>query len=805
MNTANTKEYVLIVGASDLVMPAFRIAREELGLGVIALDYNPQAPGMLYADMAIPVSTKDVDAAVMAAREVSQEHNIKGVFTCGADVEITVAAIAEALSLPGIPVSVARRCNDKLLMHYYLDSQGFREKAKYQIVNNLAEVEEAVTKIGFPCVFKPIDNCASRGIQRIEGPEAVKDAYNMAVSFNGSHNGEILIEECLEGTKHTVEMLTWQNQWYLLSIIDTHYISPRWPCETGLNTTKQPPEMQVRMFRFAEQVARLIEITYNAHKVDVNVTLGGTIQLIELTARLSGGFHCQYASPLAFGSHDIRAALKLAIGQPLDLEDIRHQYEKGAAVRAVFPKPGRIISISGLEEAKTSPGVAQVFIWKNVGDVIGPYQNSADRPAFVIAKGETTEEAIAKAERGASLIQIRTEPEERWVMRANCNPYSVVVQASPNEILQAPDAGSLNLQALINWPSIQGILVMMPELEGAREAEKKLQSWGIRSFIGDTYNVCFRILAAQEHLPQQEFSVRVLAIWRHIDLEYVDCLVSHVRNYPCDLVIAPKDFDLTLAADVASLKALKRIGSLPGNSQEIVRAKFNPWGYMEMHPKKFQLKYLEPAPRYTEKRCKAILSEQRCHPENEFFGRDYAGSRYHLIAEMIPAGLRILDIACGSGFGSALLSKNAAFVLGVDYLETYIRTAQERYPETDRLRFIVGDGENFLYQNREEQFDMVISLHTLEHVPNDKAMMATLYRNLRRGGQLIVEVPLQAQRPLGVPINPYHLREYTQEQLIRLVEESGFQIIKQIGSCRSFYGKPEQARDAFQIHAIKPL
>src|SRR5687768_16387591 len=111
------KEYVLIVGASDLVMPAYRIAKEELGLGVIALDYNRHAPGMLYADVALEVSTKDVEASVAVANEISKKHNIKGVFTCRADVEITVAAIANTLSLPWIPVEVASRCNDKLLMH----------------------------------------------------------------------------------------------------------------------------------------------------------------------------------------------------------------------------------------------------------------------------------------------------------------------------------------------------------------------------------------------------------------------------------------------------------------------------------------------------------------------------------------------------------------------------------------------------------------------------------------------------------------------------------------------------------------
>lgn len=389
-------------------MPAFRIAREDLDLGIIAVDYNPDAPGMKYADIAVTASTKDVHAVVSAMKDLQTRFSIIGVFTCGADVEITVSAVAEALNLPGIPVEVARRCNDKLLMHQYLDSRSFRGKAKYRLAGTLEEALAAGEFAGFPCVIKPLDNCASRGVQRVPTRDDMEAAYKLAVSFNGERGGDVLVEECLEGSKHTIEMVAWNNTWHLLSIIDTHYISPRWPCETGLNTTVQPKAMQEKMFQFAEEVARLIGIEFGAHKVDINIAQDGTIKLIELTARLSGGFHCQYASPLAFGSNDIRAALKLSVGLPLDLEDIRHKFEKGAAVRAVFPKPGTVVSISGVEDARKAPGVEQVFIWKKVGDTVGPYLNSADRPAFVIAGGETTKDAVANAEHGVSLIQFET-------------------------------------------------------------------------------------------------------------------------------------------------------------------------------------------------------------------------------------------------------------------------------------------------------------------------------------------------------------------------------------------------------------
>ncbi len=382
-------------------------------------------------------------------------------------------------------------------------------------------------------------------------------------------------------------------------------------------------------------------------------------------------------------------------------------------------------------------------------------------------------------------------------------PYSVIVQAGPDEILHAREPRDLVFGFLREWPSVGEVLAALPDMEGAAEAAGTLESWGIRAFVGDPYNVCRRLLAAQERLAPQAFSVRLLAIWKHADLRYVDRLVAAMREDPADLAAPPRDFDVTLAADVASLEAVGRIAGIGGDSQEALRARFNPWGYMEMHPESFRVRYVEPAPRYGDDRVREILGDGRCHPENEFFGRRYQGSRYHFLAPRVPAGQRILDIACGSGFGSALLAERAEVVVGVDYLEEYVAKARERYPEGPRLRFLAGDGQRFLYEGGDGWFDLAVSLHTLEHVPDDRAMLAALHRNLRPGGRLILEVPILMDRPLGVPINPYHLREYRREDILGLVREAGFRIDERVGGCREFYGREDQARDSLQIWATR--
>jgi len=382
-------------------------------------------------------------------------------------------------------------------------------------------------------------------------------------------------------------------------------------------------------------------------------------------------------------------------------------------------------------------------------------------------------------------------------------PYGVILQAGPDEILGAPDPDALNLSQIRAWGSVGAVVVALPELEGSEEAAQRVRDWGIQAYVGDEYNVAKRLLEAAELLPEQDFVVRMLAVWKNTVLAYVDSMVESMRREPCDFVTAPRDFDVTMAADVASKRAVRRISELKGDSQELNRARFTPWGYMEVHPEEFDVRWLEPAPTYDAARREAILAQHRCHPENEFFGRAYAGSQYHFLLPYVTEGARVLDLACGSGLGSNLLAGKASLVIGCDYMEDYLVKARERFPESARLRFVAGDGQTFVWEDG-EFFDVVISLHTLEHVPDDRAMIRALAANLKPGGMLAMEVPLLAQRPLGQPINPYHMREYTIAEAEELVRHAGLEIVRRFGCTRGLMRGLETARDAVHLHAVKP-
>jgi len=390
-------------------------------------------------------------------------------------------------------------------------------------------------------------------------------------------------------------------------------------------------------------------------------------------------------------------------------------------------------------------------------------------------------------------------------------PYPVIIQASPSDILSNRKIEDTCLKTTgKNIGSVLFALSSTGDEEEEFAARRKINEWGFVSAMRkyEPYNVIERLLFAAEIaiLPTDNFVVRILLDWKHIDFDYVDHMVEIMREGRYDLVAPSKKYEYTMAADVASIKGLKKASIFPLVSKaEQARALFCPWALMETHPQSFNVYWDEDFPIYNQEKINSILATKRVHAENEFIGRDYSGAAYHMIDEKLLPDLEILDIACGSGFGSEYLSRRAKYVLGMDYSYEYIEEVRKRYPETKKLKFRIGDLEAAGLADR--FFDVVISLHTLEHIKHDTWAIKQLWEYVKPGGLLIYEVPIQAEYPLGVPINPYHLREYTTTSAYNLYNciESNHKRIEHIYyGCRVFYSEDvDTLRDSIQIWVRK--
>jgi 2-polyprenyl-3-methyl-5-hydroxy-6-metoxy-1,4-benzoquinol methylase len=152
-------------------------------------------------------------------------------------------------------------------------------------------------------------------------------------------------------------------------------------------------------------------------------------------------------------------------------------------------------------------------------------------------------------------------------------------------------------------------------------------------------------------------------------------------------------------------------------------------------------------------------------PEENYWYR-----RHLVVYEWIAArvgGLRVVDMACGEGYGSDVLARSAASVVGVD--------ANPDAHEHARLRYAAGNlrFERDLVETFGEDCDAVVFLQTIEHVQDPGAVLEHFKSMLAPGGVAYVSTPnLLTLAPEGAEKseNPWHVKEYRAEEFRALLE-----------------------------------
>ena len=141
----------------------------------------------------------------------------------------------------------------------------------------------------------------------------------------------------------------------------------------------------------------------------------------------------------------------------------------------------------------------------------------------------------------------------------------------------------------------------------------------------------------------------------------------------------------------------------------------------------------------------------------------------YAFARNLAANKRVLDAACGEGYGSALLADVALEVTGVDIDPASIAHARARYGTNPRLRYECSDATTLPFADR--AFDLIVSFETLEHLAAQEQMVAGFARVLADDGVLLISSPdKRTYSEMAGFRNEFHVRELYREELLALLK-----------------------------------
>ncbi|MFP8872034.1 MAG: class I SAM-dependent methyltransferase [Myxococcota bacterium] len=133
------------------------------------------------------------------------------------------------------------------------------------------------------------------------------------------------------------------------------------------------------------------------------------------------------------------------------------------------------------------------------------------------------------------------------------------------------------------------------------------------------------------------------------------------------------------------------------------------------------------------------------------------------------AETRVLDCACGVGYGSARLAEFAKSVDAVDSFRHAVLRAESRYPRSN-LTFHHLDAFDIRSRFEDESFTTIVSFQTIECLEDDGKFLDDAYALLKPGGQLLIDTPTR-NRTVAKPANKHQRRNYSVEEWLDLLLE----------------------------------
>ncbi len=284
-----------------------------------------------------------------------------------------------------------------------------------QTVRNTSELKQVLDLKKSRLVLKPVDGRGARGVLQIDKGSDLEWAFTESKRWGES--GELLVEEFIEGPQLSTESFILDGKCYTAAIAERNYsgIDKFFPYiieDGGTIPALLTDELRKKIDDLILKGARALGISEGPIKGDLVINKQGEPLIIELAARLSGGWFATHQIPSASGIDLVGAVISYSLGESVSVESLRPTKNNSTAIRYWFPPPGKIKQISGLERLREFPFVLSYGVFRGEGDVQPVVRMHPDRFGYVIVKGNNREESLKNVQTALDSVSISISDDE---------------------------------------------------------------------------------------------------------------------------------------------------------------------------------------------------------------------------------------------------------------------------------------------------------------------------------------------------------------------------------------------------------
>ncbi|MDY0170286.1 MAG: hypothetical protein RBS80_27325 [Thermoguttaceae bacterium] len=393
---ATTRQRLLIAGGGYADVPLILAAR-TLGFHVMTTGNRPEDLGHPYADEYHAADYSDLDAMLSLARSL----HIDAICACCNDFSaLSAAYVAERLDLPGHdPYATCRTIHHKDLYRQFALANGIAAPCA-EGFSDASSAMAAVRQWPLPVIVKPVDLTGGKGIATVHDVEEAEPAVLRALS--ASRAGRIVIEECLQGSRHGMSMFLHDGKVVFFFSDDEYYFKNPYLVSAASAPSTVPAAVEKTLCADAERIASLLSLKTGIFHLQY-ILQGEEPVIIEICRRAPGDLYVKFveiAAGVPFPAWIVNASAGLDCGE------LRHAGVKGCFTRhcIMSANPGRIRDI--VFDRSIIENIIDKLVWWKAGDEIGDAMTA--KGGIVFLRFDTVEEMVDKTIRMQDLIRVVT-------------------------------------------------------------------------------------------------------------------------------------------------------------------------------------------------------------------------------------------------------------------------------------------------------------------------------------------------------------------------------------------------------------
>ena len=312
---------ILVLGAGIMQIPVNKKVK-ELGHIPIVADFAADAPGFKFSDNNHIVSTLDYEGIL----SIAKKEQVDGILTTSDAPVRIVAKVAKQLNLNAMSEETAEICTNKLKQRIL-----FKENnvgcPDFEIVHTSSR---NISFSSFPCIVKPVDSSASRGVSIAKNANELRKAIDYA--FNFSKADTVLVEQFIEGKEFSIETFTQNKETTIIAITEKHLLDNGYFVE---NTHIEPANITSDEDALIkkEVINAIASVGLDNAPSHTEIKLWkGKVYVIEMACRLGGDYITSDLCPLSTGVDMLENLVKVSLGEKVN---VNQKKSKCAAVQFI--------------------------------------------------------------------------------------------------------------------------------------------------------------------------------------------------------------------------------------------------------------------------------------------------------------------------------------------------------------------------------------------------------------------------------------------------------------------------------------